>query len=197
MLKIFTTFMTCTVILFSGVASLGTAGELKTYHLGDTIPNFKIRTLQGRKTSLQAIQADEKNNSSGITVLTFWCSFCGSCRRGDKPLSDLSKKYKGKVAIFALDSSAGEEARTISNVLKEKKLEMPVLIDAKGDLADLFGVKMTTTTIVIDANNVIRYWGQFQQGDSALAKEAIEAVLAGKQPPQAHTQERGCHIERF
>ncbi|MEC9097458.1 MAG: TlpA disulfide reductase family protein [Planctomycetota bacterium] len=191
MLKIFTTFMTCSVVLFSGVASLGTAGELKTYHLGDTIPNFKIRTLQGRKTSLQAIQADEKNNSSGITVLTFWCSFCGSCRRVDKPLSDLSQKYKGKVAIFALDSSAGEEARTISNVLKEKKLEMPVLIDAKGDLADLFGVKMTTTTIVIDANNVIRYWGQFQQGDSALATEAIEAVLAGKKPPQDHTQERG------
>ena len=67
MLKIFTTFMTCTVVLFSGVASLGTAGELKTHHLGDTIPNFRIRTLQGRKTTLQAIQADEKNNSSGGT----------------------------------------------------------------------------------------------------------------------------------
>ena len=69
--------------------------------------------------------------------------------------------------------------------------EMPVLIDSAGDLADLFGAKMTTTTVVIDANNVVQYWGQFQQGDNALAAEAIEAVLAGKKPLQEHTRERG------
>ena len=50
---------------------------------------------------------------------------------------------------------------------------------------------MTTTSVVIDANNVVRYWGQFQQGDKALAEEAIEAVLAGKNPRQEHTRERG------
>ena len=50
---------------------------------------------------------------------------------------------------------------------------------------------MTTTTVVIDANNVVQYWGQFQQGDNALAAEAIEAVLAGKKPLQEHTRERG------
>ena len=68
---------------------------------------------------------------------------------------------------------------------------MPVLIDSQGNLADLLGAKMTTTTVVIDANNVVRYWGQFQQGDKALAEEAIEAVLAGKNPQQEHTRERG------
>ena len=68
---------------------------------------------------------------------------------------------------------------------------MPVLIDSQGNLADLFGAKMTTTTVVIDANNVVRYWGQFQQGDNALAEEAIEAVLADKNPRQEHTRERG------
>ena len=109
----------------------------------------------------------------------------------DKPLSELSQKYEGKVAILTLDASAGEQARTISKVLKEKNLKMPVLIDSAGDLADLFGAKMTTTTVVIDANNVVQYWGQFQQGDNALAAEAIEAVLAGKKPLQEHTRERG------
>ena len=109
----------------------------------------------------------------------------------DQPLSDLSEKYKGKVAVLALDSSAGEQARTVSQVLEEKKLVMPVLLDAKGSLADLFGAKMTTTTIVIDSNSVIRYWGQFQHGDHALAEQAIEAILAGKKPPHDHTRERG------
>lgn len=191
MLKKYTTFIIGTVFLLAGTASPGNEVDLKVHHIGDTVPNFEVRTLKGRKTSLKAIQSDQKNNSSGITVLTFWCSFCGSCRKVDQPLSDLSEKYKGKVAILALDSSAGEEARTISKVLKEKKLEMPVLIDAKGNLADLFGAKMTTTTVVIDANNVVRYWGQFQQSDDALAEQAIEAVLAGKKPVQDNTRERG------
>ena len=59
------------------------------------------------------------------------------------------------------------------------------------DVWQIYSAKMTTTTVIIDANNVVRYWEQFQQGDYALAEEAIEAVLAGKKPPHDHTRERG------
>ena len=191
MLKTITSVIACIAIVLGCLLSLAKEADIKTHSVGDKVPNFEVRTLKGRKITLKDIQSDGKNNTSGVTVLTFWCSFCGSCRMVDKPLSELSQKYEGKVAILALDASAGEQARTISKVLKEKNLEMPVLIDSQGNLADLFGAKMTTTTVVIDANNVVRYWGQFQQGDKALAEEAIEAVLAGKNPQQEHTRERG------
>ena len=178
-------------LLLANMSTLAKDTDIKSHHVGDQVPNFEVRTLKGRKTTLETIQSDKKSNSSGVTVLTFWCSFCGSCRMVDKPLSELAQKYEGKVAVLALDSSVGEDAKTISKVLREKNLEMPVLLDAKGRLADLFGAKMTTTTVVIDANNVVRYWGQFQHGDYALAEEAIEAVLSGKKPPHDHTRERG------
>ena len=191
MLKTITSVIACITIFMISLMSLAKEADVKAHSVGDKVPNFEVRTLKGRKTTLKDIQSDRRNNTSGVTVLTFWCSFCGSCRMVDKPLSELSRKYEGKVAILALDASAGEQARTISKVLKEKNLKMPVLIDSAGDLADLFGAKMTTTTVVIDANNVVQYWGQFQQGDNALAAEAIEAVLAGKKPLQEHTRERG------
>ncbi len=193
MFRTLSTFLAIGSLLLLGVSSPAddTQTNKTAHHSGDKVPNFKVKTLDGRKTTLRAIQSDEDSNSSGVTVLTFWCSFCGSCRMVDQPLSDLSQKYKGKVAVLALDSSAGEEARTISKVLEEKSLEMPVLVDAMGKLADLFGAKMTTTTIVIDSNSIIRYWGQFKHGDHALAEQAIEAVLAGKAPPHDHTKERG------
>ncbi|MFL2869425.1 MAG: peroxiredoxin family protein [Pirellulaceae bacterium] len=193
MFRTLSTFLAIGSLLLLGISSpaADTQSDVDVRHTGDKVPNFKVRTLDGRKTTLRAIQSDENSNSSGVTVLTFWCSFCGSCRMVDQPLSDLSQKYKGKVAVMALDSSAGEEARTISKVLDEKTLTMPVLIDARGELADLFGAKMTTTTIVIDSNSVIRYWGQFKHGDHALAEQAIEAVLAGKKPAHDHTKERG------
>ena len=191
MWKRLTSAMAGAALLIAIMYTLAKDTDIKSHHVGDQVPNFEVRTLKGRKTTLQTIQSDKKSNSSGVTVLTFWCSFCGSCRMVDKPLSELAQKYEGKVAVLALDSSIGEDAKTISKVLTEKKLEMPVLLDAKGRLADLFGAKMTTTTVIIDANNVVRYWGQFQQGDYALAEEAIEAVLAGKKPPHDHTRERG------
>lgn len=183
--------MACVALLMANMSAFARDTDIKSHHVGDKVPDFEVRTLKGRKTTLQTIQSDKKSNSSGVTVLTFWCSFCGSCRMVDKPLSELAQKYQGKVAVLALDSSVGEDAKTISKVLREKNLEMPVLLDAKGRLADLFGAKMTTTTVIIDADNVVRYWGQFQHGDYALAEEAIEAVLAGKKPPHDHTRERG------
>jgi thiol-disulfide isomerase/thioredoxin len=178
-------------LLLTGMTSLGNNADVKAYHVGDKVPDFEVRTLKGKKTSLRALQSNEKTNSSGVTVLTFWCSFCGSCRQVDKPLSELSQRFDGQVAILALDSSAGEQAKTISKVLREKQLRMPVLLDGKGHLADLFGARMTTTTVIIDADNVIRYWGQFQHGEIPLAEQAIEAVLAGRKPPRDHTRERG------
>ena len=191
MLKTITSVIACITIFMISLMSLAKEADVKAHSVGDKVPNFEVRTLKGRRTTLKDIQSDRRNNTSGVTVLTFWCSFCGSCRMVDKPLSELSQKYEGKVAILALDASAGEQARTISKVLKEKNLKMPVLIDSAGDLADLFGAKMTTTTVVIDANNVVQYWGQFPQGDNALAAEAIEAVLAGKKPLQEQTRVRG------
>ena len=114
MFRTLSTFLAIGSLLLLGISSpaADTQSDVDVRHTGDKVPNFKVRTLDGRKTTLRAIQSDENSNSSGVTVLTFWCSFCGSCRMVDQPLSDLSQKYKGKVAVMALDSSAGEEART-------------------------------------------------------------------------------------
>ena len=75
--------------------------------------------------------------------------------------------------------------------VKEKKLTMPVMMDAKGRVADLFGAKMTTTTVIIDAQGKLRYFGQFMQGQTNLVEDAIQAVLVGDKPPQNKTVERG------
>ncbi len=189
MSRLLTTILITVVFLFANTALMANDSPKKARQIGDNVPDFEVRTLKGRKTTLAALRSD--SNSSGITVLTFWCSFCGSCRMVDQPLSDLAEKYSGRVGIWALDSSAGERSRTISRTLKEKNLKLPVLIDAQGELADLFGARMTTTTVILDADNVVRYWGQFQRGDQPLAEQAIEALLSGKKPALDHTQERG------
>ena len=58
-------------------------------------------------------------------------------------------------------------------------------------LADLFGVRRTTTTVVIDGNGVLRYCGQFRQKDGGSAEEALTAVLAGKEVAVKTTPHNG------
>ena len=65
--------------------------------------------------------------------------------------------------------------------LKKNGLDLPIVLDPNGDTADLFGVKRTTTTVVIDGNGVLRYCGQFRQKDGGSAEAALKAVLAGKE----------------
>ena len=61
-------------------------------------------------------------------------------------------------------------------------LALPIVLDPGGRTADLFGTEVTTTTVVIDGNGVLRYCGRFGQGDEvASAEAALKAVLAGKE----------------
>ena len=150
--------------------------------VGENVPDFSLRTLDGKDLKLSDLQKDEKRTKKGVVVLSFWCSTCDSCRRVEHHLDKLAKDYEGQAAVIALDANAGETAETVTSFAKEQGLALPIVLDTSGHTADLFGTKVTTTTVVIDGNGVLRYCGRFNQGDrAAYAEEALKAVLAGKE----------------
>ena len=163
----------------------------KGVKIGGKVPDFTIKGLDGKEHKLSDLQKNEKLTKSGVTVCSFWCSFCGSCRKVEYPLNRLAAKYKGRVFIFALDSSFGESAEEVAAFKKEKQLTMPIALDPNGEVADIFGAKMTTTTIVIDGEGKLRYFGQFAHGREAIAEAALESVLAGQDPRFKQTREHG------
>jgi hypothetical protein len=67
---------------------------------------------------------------------------------------------------------------------------------ASGKTAHVFGTEVTTTTVVIDGNGVLRYCGQFQQKDRADAEEALKEVLAGNDVAVKTTPHNGWRIVR-
>jgi len=129
-------------------------------------------------------------------VLTFWCSFCPSCRQVEHDLDALAKKYAGKAIVLALDASTGETAEMCQKVADQKGLTLQILLDASGHTADVFGTETTTTTVVIDARGVLRYCGQFAREQERCAEAALEAILNGKPVALPITQHLGCPIVR-
>jgi peroxiredoxin len=149
--------------------------------VGDKVPDFSVRTLDGKSVKLSELRKDEGQTKTGVVVLSFWCSTCHSCRDVEHLLAKLSKEYEGQAAVMALDANADETAEGVAAFVKKNGLELPVVLDPGGNTADLFGVKRTTTTVVIDGNGVLRYCGQFRRKDGGSAEEALKAVLAGKE----------------
>lgn len=163
-------------------------GQVK---VGDSVPDFSVQTLDGKSVKLSELQKDERWTKNGVVVLSFWCTTCHSCRDVDHLLAKLSKDYGGQAAVFALGANADETAEGVAAFLKKNGLGLPTILDPSGNTADLFGIRRTTTTVVIDGNGKLRYCGQFRQKGGGSAEEALKAVLAGEEVAVKTTPHNG------
>ena len=149
----------------------------KPLGVGDSVPDFVVKDLAGKPVKLSDLR---KSTESGLVSLTFWCTFCHSCRHMDAAFDKLAADMKGKATVVAVDASVTDNAASVERFTRAKKFGVPVHLDAGGKVADLFGVKVTTTTIVIDKAGVVRYRGQFGGDASPYARDALTAVLQDK-----------------
>ena len=148
--------------------------------VGEKVPDFVVTALDGRAQKLSDLQKDSQGKPRPV-VLTFWCTFCGSCREVDARLAAFAKAQSATAGIFVLDASANETPEKINAFLKKKDLALSVLTDSSAKSADLFGAKVTTTTVVIDAQGTLRYRGRFGRATESFAEDALKAVLAGQE----------------
>ena len=160
--------------------------------VGARVPDFTVHTLDGKDIKLSELRKEAERSKSGVVVLSFWCSTCHSCRDVERQLAKLSKDYDGQVAVIALDANADETSERVAAFVKKSGLALPVVLDPSGKTADLFGVRRTTTTVVIDGDGVLRYCGQFRQkAGGGSAEDALRAVLAGKEVAVKTTPHNG------
>ncbi len=168
----------------------GANDNAKKTKIGEKVPDFDV-TINGKLWKLSELRKNSEMTKDGTLVLTFWCSFCHSCRHVEHQLDDLAKKYKNRVGVIALDASAGETMETVTKFAEKHGLTLPIALNANGTAADIFGVRATTTTVVIDSHGVLRYRGQFRDGQHSFAEDALRAVLVGDDVTQKETPQKG------
>ncbi len=165
-----------------------TTQDSKRLVVGDKVPDFGVTDLSGKVVKLSDLQ---KRTESGVVSLTFWCSTCHSCRMMDARFQKLAAEWKDKATVVGIDANAADTAANVEEFIRAKKFSVPILLDANGKAADLFGVRLTTTTVVIDKAGVLRYWGQFGGEDSPYVGNALRAVLDGKDVTVRETSASG------
>jgi peroxiredoxin len=163
---------------------------------GQTVPDFNLPDLEGRRHALQ----DDRGR---IAIVNFWSAECPWVERTDRELTGYLREWGEQVALLPVAANANETPALLAQVAAERGLPF-VLHDAKGQVADLFGAQTTPHLFVIDARGVLRYQGAFDDvtfrqrtATQLFLRQALTAVLAGRRPDPAQTPPYGCAITRY
>lgn len=137
--------------------------------LGTAAPAAAVRTLDGRPANL--------NRWIGKTpvVLTFWATWCPSCKQLEPKLAAAAKRYAGRAQFVAVAVSANQSAEKVRRHLARTPLAIPVVYDADGAATGAYDVPATSYVVVLDRTGRVVYTGL--GGDQDLVAALRKAGL--------------------
>jgi len=153
----------------------------------DTAPDVALTDAQGKPVKLSSLVKEKP------VCLVWWCSTCPSCRTVDAGLDALAARGGN---VYAVCASAGETPQTVEGFMKTKDHSFPVLFDQRWALTEPFGVKATTTALILDKDLQVRYYGRFQEDQKCYARNALDQLAQGQPVALPRTQPFGCVIPK-
>ncbi len=109
--------------------------------------DFTLENLEGAKLSL-------KDFKGKVVLLNFWASWCGPCQWEMPSMEKLWNKFKkNKFVILAVDIQEGKDE--VKSFTKEKGYTFPILLDSRGKVARIYGIRAIPTTFLIDQEGKI------------------------------------------
>ena len=183
--------------------------------IGDPAPDFSLPGIDG-KTHTLAEYKDAK-----LLMVAFISNHCPDSHAAEGRLRKLVAKSKDKglvlVAInpnnpegLSLDelgySKYNDSLEDMKKYAKDQGFDFPYLYDGeKQATAHAYGCLATPHIFVFDASGKLRYKGRLDDSryedpatvKAAEGRDAVEALLAGKEVPVAVTKPHGCSTKWF
>ena len=195
------------------VASPALAGEKSKYNakvnVGDKAPSFAgipATTPKGEEASLSL-----KDIKEDVVVLIFLGNHCPVVVRSEDRIQQLVDDLKGKsVKVVAVACSGGGSRETdnldaIKARLKpgsDKSFNYTYGFDDSQQIGRDYGATATPQVFVLDKDRTIRYMGSLDDSPNdekkvkkTFAKDAVDALLAGKEIAVTETKAIGCGIQ--
>jgi thiol-disulfide isomerase/thioredoxin len=96
-----------------------------------------------------------------VVVLNFWATWCGPCK---EEMPSLQALHKGRVDgqsdathAVVIGINVKETASTVRRFMSAQHLDLPVVLDAQGDLTRQWGVRIYPTTVLIGPDGQARW----------------------------------------
>lgn len=198
------------VLIVAGIS--GAAEEVKTLEIGAKAPNFSLPGVDGKRHKLSEYRRAK------ILVIVFTCNHCPTAQAYEDRIKALAADYKDKgVTLVAISPNDPKAVRLdelgytdMSDSLKEMKIRakdrnfnFPYLYDGDTqEVSKAYGPVSTPHVFIFDSQRTLRYVGRVDNNEkqpdkvaSPDARNAIEALLAGRPVPVEKTKTFGCSIK--
>ena len=177
-----------------------------TLELGRPAPGFDLPGADGKRHSLKAF------DDAKVLVVVFSCNHCPYVIGSEDRMIAFARRYAPKgVRMVAINSNETENHPTDSlehmvQRAREKNFPFPYLRDDSQQVALAYGALRTPHYYVFgrgeDRQWRLRYTGRMDDNPRTPGMEktheladAVDALLAGKQPPVEVTNPIGCNVK--
>ena len=170
--------------------------------IGDQAPDFELFDTGGDSHSLL------EGGGWPATAVIFTCNHCPyALAWHDRILAVASDYAERGVRVLAINPNDAERYPADSfEAMKERVREdggwpLPYLHDESQEVARGFGARTTPDVFVVDGEGRVRYRGapdgdhQDPSLNAELLRDALDAVLEGRDPDPAETEPVGCSVK--
>ena len=138
-------------------------------------------------------------------VICFLGVECPLARLYGQRLSELSDEYASQgVRVIGINSNPQDSREDVQGYIADLGITFPIVKDSDQQIAHSLGATRTAEVMVLDTNGELRYHGriddQYEPGIARakatrhVLRDAVEALVAGKQVPIEKTKPQGCLI---
>jgi peroxiredoxin len=173
-----------------------------TLQLGQEAPDFHLPGVDGKSYSLGDFE-DAK-----ALIVFFTCNHCPYVIGSEDRMNGLYADFAPKgVAMIAINSNETVNHPTddfdhMVQRAKEKGFKFPYVRDESQQVALAYGALRTPHYFVLDRAHKLRYTGRMDDNPRQPGKQttrelrdALDAMLAGKEPATAMTNPIGCNVK--
>ena len=154
------------------------AAEIQKIFLRLGISTFQeSKPIEGTVLDLRGEEKDLSTLTGKVTFLTFWTTWCPSCRVEMPALQKLYARYQDQ-GFQILAVNIEESAAKVIKYFKAKDLTYDSFLDPRGQLARRLGAWSIPNTLIMDRRGVIlgRVVGA-RDWDSPEAHKLLELLL--------------------
>ena len=178
---------------------------------GSPAPDFSLPGIDGKIHKLSEYK------SSPLLMVMFICNHCPTSQLYEGRMKKLVADYKGKgVAFVAIQpndpravrlsemgyTDVGDSFEEMKIRARDRQFNFPYLYDGETEaVARAYGPVATPHVFVFDADRKLWYAGAIDDSERVqhvtrhYVRDALDALLAGQEPPVTKTKVVGCSIK--
>ena len=142
------------------------AGPRERLALDQPAPDFALAYANGQTLRLSELRGSP-------VVLNFWATWCTPCKAEMPELEALYRETGGGSSFEILAINMREAPEPVASYGEELRLTFPLVVDPDGLLSTSYRVTVLPTTVVIDAQGIVR-----EQHLGPLTQTQLRELLA-------------------